>query len=215
VWELSPSSASTWPIFRPTSDEGLGSKFARTNLDPFEANWFLELDLHLSLTCILVLQITSSPLRFLFFIFGSNHLILPPKHMPCRFSLSLCHFRVLHPHLRPLGSTYGCGPIGLLYFIELLLLDPHLKWPLRSLHLASSLGHTMPSRIGKTPSPCYPNLGRDSIQGGRWPLSITQFSQIMWLYSSYACIPKILAHYFSQLESKFVQKERPSVLNPG
>jgi hypothetical protein len=45
------------------------------------------------------------------------------------FSL-ICHFLVLDPRLKAMGSIYGSPPIGLLYFIGPWTLDPHLKWRL-------------------------------------------------------------------------------------
>jgi hypothetical protein len=79
-----------------------------------------------TLACILVVQIISSPLSSLFFWFEP---IDPPSRKWCHVGLaSICHFLVLDPHLKAMGSIYGSQPIGLLYFIGPWNLDPHVKW---------------------------------------------------------------------------------------
>ncbi len=90
-----------------------------TNLDSFEANWILELDLALDPTS-LHLDSSNHKLSFLalfFSTFGLNQLIFTPKW--CHLDLaSIHHFLVLDPHLKVTwGPIYDSHPIGLLYFL--------------------------------------------------------------------------------------------------
>jgi hypothetical protein len=107
---------------------GPRSKFVGTNLDSFETNWTLELDLALDLS----MRFGSSNRELSFwapFFFGGglNQLIFPRKW--CHVGLALiCHFLVVDPHLKAMGPHYGGYWIGLLYFIGPRTLDPHLKW---------------------------------------------------------------------------------------
>ncbi len=62
---------------RPTLDEDLGSKFLGTNLDSFEANWILELDLALDPS--LHLGSPNHELSLWALFLGPNQLIFPIK----------------------------------------------------------------------------------------------------------------------------------------
>jgi len=97
-----PSLVFVW--LRPTSRWALGSKFVWTNLDSFEANWILELDLALDLS--LHLGFSNHELSFLVLLLGWNKLNILEKMVPCRFSLHLPLF-VLDPHLKAMGPIYG------------------------------------------------------------------------------------------------------------
>jgi hypothetical protein len=89
---------------------GSRSKFTWTNLDPFEANWILELDL-----ALFGFWFFKWWTFFLGLFFGPHQLIFPPKEVPCRFSFNLPPFS-LGPSSKALGSNWKLSTNKIILF---------------------------------------------------------------------------------------------------